>query len=145
MNGGFGGRLSDWSDAGLPASAEFAEGQVFVDVLVVVDGPVRDVEAEVGGGIDASCRRGVKDHLEFGEAVGGQTAESDGEDVGVHELGLGSNEPVGFPNVGHTFAAHVVGGLEGHGDRGGRGHSGLIRWYYSRACGRQNTGLLGHL
>ena len=121
-NGENGGRLSDWSDA----SAEFAVGQVFVDVLVVVDGPVRDVEAKVGRGIDASCRGGVKDHLEFGEAVSGQTAESDGEDVGVHEFGLGSDESVGFPDVGHAFACHIVGGFEGHGDRGGRGHSGLI-------------------
>lgn len=111
---------------GLLASAEFAEGQVFVDVLVVVDGPVRDVKAKVGRGIDASCRRGVKDHLELREAVGGQPAESDGEDVRVHEFGLGRDEPVGLPDVGHTFAAHVVGDLEGHGDRGGRGHSGLI-------------------
>lgn len=100
--------------------------EVFVDVLIVVDGPVLDVEAKVGRGIDASCRDGVKDHLKLRPTgrVTGDAEELDGEDVRVHELCLSGNEAVGFPDVSHAFAAHVVGGFDRHGD--GRHRSGFV-------------------
>ena len=135
MNRGKGGRLSDWSEAS-SAVDEGAVGQVIVDVLVGVDVPLGDVHAHPDRGVDLG-RIGVgeRDRQHGPTVVVGFSAEADGQDVGRLQLGLGRDESVGFPDVGYTFARHVVGGLEWHGDRGGRGHSGLIH--------ESNIGLVG--
>jgi len=113
------GQSPDWSDAASAGlGGEGAMGEVVVDLLVNVDVPAADVQAQVHGGIDPSCRAGVKDHGDHRPAVGGNAHELDGEDVRVGQLGLCSDEPMSLPDVSHAFARHIVGGLEGHGDQG---------------------------
>jgi len=121
------GQLQMWSDGFMRAHRrpkaldELSNLQILVNVFVSVDRPVLDVEAKVGRGIDASCRDGVEDHLELRPTgrVTGNAEELDGEDVGIHELCLSGDESVGFPDVSHAFAGHVVGGFDRHGDSGG--------------------------
>ena len=113
------GRLVDWSDAASAGlGGEGAVGEVVVDLLINVDVPAADVQAQVHGGIDSGGRAGVKDHGDHGPAVGGDAHELDGEDVRIGQLGFCSDEPMSLPNVSHAFASHIVGGLEGHGDQG---------------------------
>ena len=128
VNGENGGRFGMWSDAAGASSAvdEGAVGQVVVDVLVGVDVPLGDVHAHPHRGVDLG-RIGVgkRDGQHGPTVVVGFSGVADGQDVGRLQLGLGGDESVGLPDVGHTFARHVVGGLERHGD-GGRGHSGFV-------------------
>jgi hypothetical protein len=101
-------------------------GQVVVDVLVGVDVPLGDVHAQPDRGVDLGGI-GVGEHDgQRGPTTGvvGGPVVADGQDVSVLELGLCGEEPVGFPYVGHTFARHVVGGLERHGD--GHHRSGFV-------------------
>lgn len=135
-NGEKGGRLSDWSDAAGASSAvdEGAVGQVIVDVLVGVDVPLGDVHAHPHRGVDlGGIGVGERDRQHGPTVVVGFSAEADGQDVGRLQLGLGRDESVGFPDVGYTFAGHIVGGLEWHGDGGHR--SGFVH--------ESNIGLVG--
>jgi len=124
-NGENGGRFGMWSEAS-SAVDEGAVGQVIVDVLVGVDVPLGDVHAHPDRGVDLG-RIGVgkRDGQHGPTVVVGFSGVADGQDVGRLEFCLGRDESVGFPDVGNTFARHVVGGLEWHGD-GGRGHSGFV-------------------
>ena len=137
VSGGFGGRLSDWSDAGLLASAadEWAVGEVVVDVLVGVDVPLGDVHAHPNRGVDLGGVGVGKHDGEHGPTwwVVGLSGVTDRQDVFGLEFGLDGDESVGLPYVGHAFAGHIEAGLEWHGD--GSHRSGLIH--------ESNIGLVG--
>ena len=102
-------------------------GQVVVDVLVGVDVPLGDVHAHPHRGVDLGGIDVGKHDGQHGPAiVVGFSGVADGQDVGRLKFCLDTDESVGLPDVGHALAGHVEGCFEWHGDRGGRGHSGLI-------------------